>query len=354
MIHPPFFGLDVSDLTVKFLKAGGGNGSAEKKIDYFGEIAIPTGIVELGEIKKEEELSKILKGGLKNPQGKKIEERFVVASLPEEKSFVRVIQLPKLKQEDIAAAVRWEIEGNIPFPIDQVYYDYEIITPPEDPNDHMDVLITAFPRIIVESYSAVLREAGLRPVALELESQAISRAVISAELSRNAFIVVDIGMTRTSFIVFSAGSIILTISVSIGGQDFNRAISERFGVDPQEGERLKKEDGFEKTYQGAALADALTPYLSSLSEEIKKQIWFYRGHAEHHHGAEKDVSKILLVGGDANLIGLEKYLSLSLKKPVAVADPFINIYGTNSKTIPPIPKNLSLKYTTAAGLALRE
>lgn len=354
IMHPPFLGIDISDLTVKFAKISKDLEGFSKKIDYFGEIKIDKGMISEGEIKKEKELADALKNNLKDHQGKRITEKFIVASLPEEKSFVRIIQLPKLKISELISAVRWELEANIPLPLEQVYFDYEIINAPEVPQDHIDVLITAFPRGIVDSYISVIRKAGYVPLAIELESQAISRAVINGGLANDAVIVVDIGMTRTSFIVFGGGSIVLTISITLGGQDLNRAIAEKLGVTIEEAEKLKKEYGLDRSYKNGILVEALMPLLPTLVEELRKQIWFYNDHAEHRHGGPKDVSKIILVGGDANLIGLEKFLSISLKKPIFIADPFINIYGESYRTVPPIPKNSSLKYTTALGLALRE
>src|SRR3989344_4887165 len=343
IMHPPFLGLDISDLTIKFAKISKDTAGINKKVDYFGEIKIEKGIISEGEIKKEEELIDILKNNLKDLRNKKISEKFVVASLPEEKSFVRIIQLPKLKPAEIHTAVRWELEANIPLPVDQVYFDYEVIDYPEIPQDHTDVLITAFPRLIVDSYISVIRKAGYYPLAIELESQAISRAIIASDLIKDAVIVVDLGMTRTSFIIYGGGSIVLTISITLGGQDFNRVVAERLGVPLEEGEKIKKEYGLDESYQDGVMVEALIPLLTAMVEEVRKQIWFYRDHAEHRHGGPKDISKIILVGGDANLIGLEKFLSISLKKPVFIADLFANIYGNSYKTVPPIPKNASLK-----------
>lgn len=354
IINPPFFGIDISDLTIKFLKVGGGAKTNSKKIDYFGEIKIEPGIVTEGEIKKEKELAEILKNSLKDSRGKKIPEKFVVASLPEEKSFVRIIRLPRLKKEEVDSAVRWELEGNIPLPIEQAYYDYEIISAPGPADDHIDVLITVFPRIIVDSYAAVLKDAGFSPIALELESQAISRATINENLFDKSVIIIDIGMTRSSFIIFGAGSIVLTLSIALGGRNFNNAIAEKLGISPEDAEKLKKEHGLDKNYKNGVLIEALAPMISALIDQIKKQSWYYKEHSGHIHGAPDYISKIILVGGDANLVGLEKYISVAVKKPVVAADPFTNIYGINYKNVPPIPKNTSLKYTTCIGLALRK
>src|SRR3989344_924781 len=350
IVNPPFFGMDISDLTIKFLRVSDGGGT-KKTIKYFGEINIEPGIIVEGEVKNESSLSEILKKNLKDSEGKRVHEKFVVASLPEEKSFVRIIQLPKLKPSELATAVRWELEGNIPLPLDQVYFDYEVVGQ-EKPSDHTDVLITAFPRIIVDSYTEALKSAGLYPLALELESQAISRACITPDTK--SVIILDVGMTRTSFIVFGGGSIILTLSIPFGGQTLNSAIADKLKVPNKEAEALKKTHGLDKQYKNGTLFEAMSPFLKTLVEEVQKQIWFYKEHSEHRHGSPSDIEKILLVGGDANLIGLEKYLAVALKRPVLMADPFVNVYGAGYKVIPSIEKNASLKYTTSIGLALRQ
>lgn len=353
---PSFLGIDISDLSIKFLrvdKEGRGNG---KKITRSGEVAIGPGLVSGGDIKDETGLAEALKNSLRDEKGRRLPEKFVVASLPEEKSFVRMVQLPKLSREEIPTAAKWELESNIPFPIEQVYFDYEVVYPAanDEKADHTDILVTAFPRLIVDSYVSVLKGAGLYPLSLELESQAISRAVISPAMLKESLIIIDLGMTRTSFIIFGGGSITLTLSVALGGRDFSRAISEKLKITLEEAELIKKQYGLDKNYKNGILADALTPHLASLAEHIKKQIWFLREHPEHRHGSAGEISRVLLVGGDANLIGIEKHLSVALKIPVEVADPFINVYGGSYKSIPPIPKNSSLKYTTAVGLALRD
>ncbi|MBU6414708.1 type IV pilus assembly protein PilM [Patescibacteria group bacterium] len=351
IINPPAFGLDISDLTVKYAKLKETKGG--KRIDYFGEINIPDGIVVSGEIKNEKELTRILQNGLRDRQGKPIKDRFIVASLPEEKSFLNIVQLPKIKPEQIPLAIRWELEGNIPFPLNEIYFDYEVIPSGEEKTDHVDILVTAFPKTIVDSYVRVVQGAGFMPAVLELESQAISRALIDKKNLNRAIIILDLGATKTSFITFSKNALTLTLGINLGGRNFDQSIAKNLGISITEAEQIKKENGLDKNYKNGVILESVIPLLSELVDAIKHQVIFYQEHSLHRHNAEPDISAVILSGGDANLIGIERYLNINLKKTVVLGNPLINIYGENPKEIPPIPKNKTLKYATAFGLALR-
>ncbi len=350
IFEPPAFGLDISDITVKFCRITS-RGSIQA-VEYYGEVEIPEGIVVGGEIKRADALELTLRDQLKLAAGRPVRERYCVASLPEEKSFVRVIELPRIQPEDVAHAVRWEVEGVIPLPLGQIFYDFAVLPPPPASADHQDVLITAFPKAIVESYHAVLRRAGLIPLALELESQAISRAVATEGVAEHPVIIIDMGATRTSFIIVAGGSLIFTKSVTVGGRDLETAIAKSLGVDIAAARRIKIEAGLNKNFRGGAVFSALQPILSTFVSELQEQFAFYRSHPRQKHAEYGDIAAIYLCGGDANLIGLEKYLATAIKKPVKLVEPFAKL-ALPPGTIPPIARPHALKYTTAIGLALR-
>lgn len=347
IVSPPAFGLDISDFTVKFVKILKGF-DGELAVTDFGEVKLSEDIVASGEIKKEKELALLLKNNLRSSDGRHFHERFVVATLPEEKSFVHLIQLPKMKPEDAGKAARWELEGTVPMPIEELYFDYAIL-PTQESFDHLDLLVTSFPRTLVDSYVRVLEEAGFVPVALELESQAISRALWGGEDS--AFIFVDLGATRTSSMIMANRSLIFTLSIPLGGRNFDHAIAERMGVSIDTARDIKIRTGLAKDKDGASF-ETLVPLASALADELKKQIAFYREHAAHRHGMPDDISAIVLSGGDANLIGLTNYLSMTLGKEVKLGNPLARLLH-QKRFVPPFPKDESLKYTTAIGSALR-
>lgn len=349
LIHQPAVGIDISDLSMKYVKF---NGEDKLTIPFFGEIEIPEGIVVSGEIKKKEELIKILSSWFLKER-KHLGSSLAVAGLPEEKSFLRVLQLPKVKQEEVGNAIRWEIEANVPVPLEELIYDYEIIKPLENNLDHLDVVITAFPKKVVESYVDVLKHIGLQPLALELESQAIIRSVIANLREESAKIIVEIGRNHTSLIVFSGGAIIFTTTFELGGHTFEENIVKNLQVNPEKAVSIKKEFGLQKQEFKGQLFSALVPPVAALADEIKRAMEYYRNHTTHIHGAHPVIDSILLVGGDANLLGLPTYLSSFLKIPVYAANPFSAIRNWLLDAIPPIPKNQSLAFTTAIGLALK-
>ncbi|MBI3273655.1 MAG: type IV pilus assembly protein PilM, partial [Candidatus Colwellbacteria bacterium] len=316
-------------------------------------IPIPEGIIESGEIKNEDAFVARCAAWVKRER-KKLPSRHIAASLPEEKAFIRIIQLPKVKRDAIGDAVQWEIEANIPLSKEEIFYDYEIIEPIENSLDHFDVMITAFPKVIVESYARALVRSGCIPAILELESQAIVRSVAPELRDRKALIIVDIGRIRTSLIVFVGGAIIFTSTFMLGGRDFEKNIMKELDTDEEKARAIKISYGLDKKEFGGELFASLAPAISAMSDEIKRAVEFYKEHAKHRHGAAEEISEVLLVGGDANLLGLTSYLSSTLMIPVKTADVFVRFAKSGVRFIPPLTKNQSLEYATAIGLALQK
>lgn len=348
-VRVPVAGLDISDRSLKYLQL---TSHAKPDFDLFGELPLPVGLIVNGEIIKEDELVKILRSWLSR-EGRGLKSSAVVASLPEEKSFLRLIQIPKIKMEEIKNAIRWEIETNIPLPPDQLTYDYEVIEPLEDHLDHYDVLIVAFPKQVIESYARTLRRAGLEPMALELESQAIVRATVDDPRSRPAKIIVDMGRSRTSFIIFAGGAINFTSTIELGGGILEENIVRELKVSPEEAGRIKRETGLNRKEHEGKVFSALAPAIAVLADELRKTINYYRTHSLHRHGATVEIESLLLTGGDANLLGLETYLAASLKIPTYPANPLTSWSQMNNNQVPPLPKKQLLAFTTVIGLSMR-
>lgn len=363
-LKPEAFGLDISDLSLKIIKLKKRRGTLS--LASFGEEKIKPGIIKEGEIKKEEDLAKIIKSACAKVKGEKLKTKYVVASLPEEKAFLQVIQMPRMKEEELKSAVIYEAENYIPLPIEEVYLDSQIVPPAYNHLDHFDVLITALLKKTVDPYLSSLKKAGLKPVAFEIESQAIARVLIKNEITTSPFLLIDLGATRTGFIVFSGHSLRFTSSIPVSSQSFTEIISKTLGVNLAEAERLKIEYGLQssKGKKGKEVFEALIPALTDLLDQIKRYLHYYQTHAAHEHllldgtppSHHPGVGKIFLCGGGTKLKGLTNFLSSQLKIPVEIGNPWINILPA---TIQPREQKLiykkeeSLRYTTALGLALR-
>lgn len=352
-LKPAAFGLDISDLSLKIIKL-------KKKgrflsLASFGETKVKPGIIEKGEIKDEKALAKIIKKAVAEVKGEKLKTKYVIASLPEEKAFLQVIQLPIMEKEEVKKAVYFEAENYIPLPIDKVYLDSQVVPQTTSSSGHLNVLIAAFPKEMIDPYVSSLKMAGLKPLALEIESQAVSRALIKKGISSEPLLLIDLGANRTSFIIFSGRSLRFTTTVSVSSQKFTETISKYLKVDFKKAETLKIQYGIQDDVTSSKVLEALADTLINLVKQIKKYLNYYQTHSIHEHlpPDSRKVAKILLCGGGVNLKGLADLLSLELRLPVELGNPWVNILPQSQKEVPALPHSESLRYTTALGLALR-
>lgn len=362
-LKPKAFGLDISDFSLKIV-------SLEKKkrilkLENFFQKELTPGIVEEGEIKDEEKLAQILREVIKKAN---IKTKYVIASLPERKVFLEIIQMPKLTEEELKSAIIYEIENYIPLPVEKIYLDYQVVPPIYESLEKLEVLIVAFPKEIVDSYFRTLKSADLFPLAFESESLAIARSLVRDEITDSPILLIDLGATKTTFIIFSGYSVRFSFSSPLASKVFTEAISKNLKISFTEAERLKIKCGLEEKItlkiknherilisERGEIFEALIPPLVDLTQQIKKCIDYYQTHISNHSLSftQKKISKILLCGGGANLKGLCEFLSLELKTPVFLGNPWVNIFPEFKEKERDLPLDESLKYTTALGLALR-
>jgi len=361
------FGLDICDLSLKIVKLK--KRGRALTLASFGETEIRPGIIKDGEIKDEKKLAEIIKKAVKSVNGEKLKTKHVVVSLLEEKAFLQVIQMPKMAEEDLKSAIIYEAENYIPLPVEEVYLDFQVIEPLQDHLDHQDVLIVALPKKIVDSYVNSLKMAGLQPVAFEIESQSIARALIKNEIAPRPVLIIDLGQTRSNFIIFSGTCARFTSSVPVSSQLFTQAIAKNLGITYAEAEKLKIDYGLEektvvelegggteeRKYKGRVF-EALVPSLVDLVQQIKRHQDYYRTYASHEHLPPDNkgiASSILLCGGGANLKGLSEILLLELRNPVELGNPWVNVFPEGKKGTTGLSFEKSLSYATAIGLAIR-
>ncbi len=354
-LNPSSFGLDISDSSVKIIDLKKG-----KKGPYcssWGETKLDPGIISAGEIKNEDALVRAIKKTTSKINGEKIKNKYVVASLPEERSFLQVIQMPKLSEEEIARSIHYEVENYIPLSIDDVYFDFQLIKAMKPNIDHVDILINAIPREIIDPYVRCIKKAGLIPLALEIESQAIARALISENVSDTPILIVDIGENKTSFIMFSRTSLRFTFSFPFSSRKITESIAEKVNTDIETAENIKRKYSLQKGVQDLEskdVLDAITENLIELTQEIKNHLEFYKTHAAHEHLPEStgEVGKIILCGGGSNLRGIKEFVQEKVGVITEIGNPWINASSIISKK-GTLSLEKSLGLSTAIGLALR-
>ena len=351
-VEPPAFGLDISDFVLKIalLKPQGENFT----LASFIETPIPEGVVQGGEIKKPDELLKIFRESVKNIKGEKINTKFVSATIPERKSFLRIIQLPKMSGTEIENAIKFEMEANIPLPLSDSYYDWQALGESSVKIDHQDVLVAVAPKSIIDPYNELIKNAGFLPKVLELESIASSRALIPDLKTEKPTLIINLGATQISFIIFSNEAPRFSTSINTPFRNhLTYYISEHMKISMEEAENVKRLAGLDKTKYEGEIFKALEPILKSLVTQIRDFADYYSSHAQHEHASKAKIAKIILCGGDANLTGIAPHLSEILKIPVELGNPWVNILPSPLKESPLMPYEKSLAFTSCLGIAIR-
>lgn len=338
----PAFGLDVSEGAIKILQFVPHGGGVQVK--GFSDLALTKGLVINDTISDPSTFAYLLKGALQKMQYGSVTTNNVILSVPESKAFVRVIQIPRMSDEEAGRAIPFEAENFIPLPIDQVYLDWQKIG---DTDDKMNVLMIASPRDFIDKYISVVEKAGVKPIAMEVESQSCHRALI-APGSTETLLIVDLDAVRSNLIMVEEGNIQFTSSIPIAGNSFTESIARTLGVSAVKAEAIKRKVGIANTPEYPNVKTALLPVLQNLSAEVKNILKFHNDHSS------KQVSRMLLAGGGARIQNLVDYLTPEFAEfpgmKIELANPWQNVHLVGQQLL---GTNDSLDFTTVIGLASR-
>lgn len=339
-LSAPSFGFDISDESLKFVELSMTRGGI--RVGRYGERKIPAGIIESGKIINSAKLKEVLVSLRKEERIK-----FVRVSLPEEQVYLFMLRLEKLGLKSIREGIELVLEENIPIAVEDAVFDFSVI---KEDTQGIEVQVVAAPRSVVENYLSVFKDSFMSVQSLELEAQAIARAVIKKG-DPETYMIVDFGKTRTGIAIISQGAVAFTSTLGVGGNLLNKMIQKNFGTSAEEANKMKQQFGLQRNTENKEIFAVLLNSVSVLRDEIAKDILYWDTHKGKEGENHPAVKKIILCGGDANLLGLSEYLSISLKIKVEMANVWINITETQ-KYIPEISFGQSLTYATAFGLAL--
>lgn len=336
----PSFGLDISDESLKFVELISQKNGV--RMGRYGEQKIPAGIIESGKIKDPRRMEEVLTS-LRRKQGI----RFVRVSLPEEQVYLFRLRLEKEGLENIRESIELSLEEHIPISAKEAIFDYELV---EEDEKSMEIQVASIPKNIIENYLSVFINSQISVQSFELEAQAISRAVIKKD-DLETYMIVDFGQTRTGIFIISRGVVMFTSTLGVGGIMLTNMIKKSFNVSFEEAERMKVKFGLQRNTENREMFSVLLNVTSVLRDEIVKHFLYWHTHPDEEGKDHPKISKIILCGGDANLIGLVEYFSISIKSKVEIANVWINVTD-GTKYIPEITFNRSLTFAAALGLAL--
>ena len=335
------YGLEITDTYARMMRLARRNGGLA--VAAAGFLRLPEGAVQSGEIRDEKSLAAVI-SELAEKSGAGAG-RAAVVSLPEDKAFWQIIKMPRLDDNEMRAAVVFEA------------------VPSSLIENRCEVAVAALPREIVDSRVRVCDAAKLRPVAMELESQAAARSARQNANFAWPAIIIKIGDTQSSVIFCGRDSTRAVFSVPISNAYFIEKIRAAAEVDDDGARKLKTDygiaaAGFDAPPKGddngkrEKLFESLLPGLVDFAQQIKKYVRYYQEHEKSFHADKLSFRKVIICGDGSDLKGLDDFLSLKLGIPVERMVLPIGIEPHRFKSVDSPEKNVH-GCAVAAGLAAR-
>ena len=285
----------------------------------------------------------------------KIKAREVATAVSGHSVIIKKITLPLMTDDELAESIQWEAEQYIPFSVNDVNLDTQIISRNEE-TGQMEVLLVAAKKDVIQEYASVISEAGLKPLIVDVACFAIENSFEMNDegLASDVVALVNIGASIVTINILNNGVSAFTRDINMGGNQFTEEIQKQLNVSYEEAEALKL-GGNVSTSQStteAVVPQEVGAILRSTSEslaiEIQRSIDFYLATA-----TGLSLSKIVLSGGTAKVSSLKDALETTLNTKVELADPFRKLTFNPKEFDSDYLRDLGPISSVVAGLAMR-
>jgi type IV pilus assembly protein PilM len=334
-----FFGLDIGRSFIKVVQVA----KSGSNLMLTAAASVPT--PKRGLLSELPEDLNMLAAAIKNcVKSAGVEDDKCSVSLVESQVVTRVIQMPSLTDKELSAAINWEADRYIPFPIKDVNLQYQVISRKSaEAGGEMDVLLVAAPKRVTEKYLKVISLAGFSVFAMETEASSLARALVKR--GDPATIIISIGGDSTVMVMVRDGNVIFTRSLATGGANLTKALMTEFKLPEDQAEEYKRAYGILKDKLGGKVANVLKPILETVVVEVIKVLDYSRNHIEGYQ-----LNRIIICGGGSYLPGFAEYLTERTSLKVLSGDPWASF--SKEGLVLKIPGQGGF-FAVATGLALR-
>jgi len=343
-------GIDIGTSAVKLVEIR--RWGKRKRLENYGEVKAktlfekPFRIYEKSTLSlSEEEISRAIRaimveGGIKTTTAS--------FAIPDFSSFFTTFELPPMSKEELSRAVHYEARRHIPLPLSEVTLDWQIVNEKRIKEERapLKILVVAVPKEVIYQYQRIASLAQLQLRALEAEVFSLLRALIVGKKKEEVVCLVDIGAQSTTCSIIDQGSLKVSHSFDISGNEWTHIISKSLKVSYNEAEELKQKIGLSSSSH--KIKEILLPLVDlAISEIDKMSKAFYQAEG-------KKVQRIIVAGGSALMPGLISYFAENLRpeRGVEIANPFSDLF------YPPILeealKEMGPSFAVAVGAALRD
>jgi type IV pilus assembly protein PilM len=267
---------------------------------------------------------------------------------------VRYLLLPKIPQEELKEAVKWEAKKLVPIPIEEMVLDFMVLGEQEDRDvRRLELIIVAAERSEVLVQYNDLKRAGINVSVIDVNPLALLNTVClnyAADLNGN-IVFVDIGAVKTDINIIKQGALRFTRNVQIGGEEITKAIERELRISRDEAEAMKKQRGMVSSETGSAsqgdLKNVIQHVVDRIVLETQRSIDYYRAQFR-----ESEVRKVILMGGTPLLPGFQDYFSSYFGTTVEIDDPFAEI-DCDEPSFAEL-RMVAPRFSASVGLALRK
>jgi type IV pilus assembly protein PilM len=275
-------------------------------------------------------------------------------AVPAQSVFARFVKLPAVEEEKIEKIIAFEAQQNVPFPIDEVVWDYQLVGGGAD--EQIQVVLVAIKSDLLEEINGGVEDSGLRTAIVDVATMALYNAFrYNYSDLPGCSLVVDIGARTTNLLFVEPGKI-FSRSVPIGGSSITAAIAKDFGESFSAAESRKKRDGFVSL--GGAYAEPTDPDVARVSKIMRSTMT--RLHAElmrsiSHYRAQQQGSspeRVFLCGGSASTAYMREFFHEKLQLPIEFFNALRNVAVADSAPVAEIARSGHL-LGEVVGLALR-
>ena len=338
----PMLGVDISSTSVKLLELSRAGGRYRVE-SYAVEPLPPNSVVEKNITDAE------LVGDAIGRAVKKSGTRTRTAACAVAGSAVitKVISMPaNLSEDEMESQIQIEADQYIPYPLEEISLDFEVLNPSESDPGKVDVLLAASRSDNVDIRVAALDVGGLQAKIVDVEAFGLENAVallLNDINNPHVVAIMDVGATTSTLSVLENQSIVYTREQLFGGRQLTDEIQRRYGLSYEEAGLAKRQGGLPDNYE----PEVLQPFRESMAQEVNRALQFFFSSSQV--GA---VDHVVVAGGCASISGIEELIREKIDTPVSIANPFANM-SVASRVRADALANDAPAMMIACGLSLR-
>lgn len=343
--QPPLLGLDISSTAVKLLELSQSGG--RYRVESYAVEPLPLNSVIEKTISDVEAVGEAIKRAVKRSGTKT---RHAAVAVAGSAVITKIISMPaSLSGDDMASQIELEADQYIPYPLEEVNIDFEIIGRSDNDHDRVDVLLAASRSENVDVRIAACEIAGLKASVVDVEAYAMENAaaLLADQLPQRGngktVAIIDIGATMTTLSVLHDNKIIYTREQVFGGKQLTEEIQRRYGLSYEEAGMAKRQGGLPDNY----VPEVLEPFKEAMAQQVSRSLQFFFSSSQYN-----SVDHIVLAGGSASIAGVDDLIEAKLGTNTSIANPFADM-SLSSRVKAQTLSNDAPALMISCGLALR-